>query len=200
MGEQYYYAAVEDLASQSSARRSGAALQGRQQDMAEEQWKFQKKMYQDRLLAAQAGGDSMSALVNQYNTAYGDARAANENRYNEMLGIADRNTGQRQADIRQDYMGQQSDMMNQLARLGMSNTTIGANLGTGVQREMQQSLNRSADQAQQTKLGIMERRTDAYPSNEVILALAQQMGAMGGRPMSALGDMTLGGPAPQPQA
>ncbi len=165
---------------ETKAQHAGIAQRERQQVMAEDQWQFQKKMYQDRMAAAAEGGSSLSSLVNQYNTAYTDARTANEQRYQEMLGITDQTSGQRQADIRQDYLGQQSDMMQQLARLGMGNTTIGANLGAGVQREMQGSLNRAADTMQGTRLGIMERRTDEYPSNEIILALAQQLGQSSG--------------------
>ncbi len=185
-----------------AARNQSGQQFDRQQSLAEEQWDFQKKMYQDRFAAAEQGSSALSGLVNQYNTAYGEARTANEQRYQNMLGIADQTTGQRQADIRQDYLGQQSDMMQQLSRLGMGNTTIGANLGTGIQRGMQESLNRSADASQQTRLGIMERRTDEYPSNEIILALAQQLGQGGGGGMGgmfgAMGQMTQGGSGLRP--
>ena len=181
----------------------GIDISQRQQGMAEEQWDWQKRIYEQRLEAAKGGASGLESLVNQYNTAYGAARTANEERYQQMLGIADQTTNQRQVDIRSDYMGQQSDMMQQLSRLGMGNTTIGANLGTGVQREMQGSLNRSADALQGTKLGIMERRTDEYPQNNMILALAQQLGQAGmgmeGGIFSALSQMTPGGPAPRPQ-
>ncbi len=181
----------------SRALQNQANQSAEQMDLAREQWELQKKAYNDRFAAAEQGSSALSGLVNQYNTAYGEARASNERRYQGMLGIADQTTGQRQADIRQDYLGQQSDMMQQLSRLGMGNTTIGANLGTGIQRGMQESLNRSADTAQQTRLGIMERRTDEYPSNEIILALAQQLGQSGGGGMGgmfgAMGQMTQGG-------
>jgi hypothetical protein len=178
-----------------------AGIQSQEQanKIALDQWEFQKQMYKDQMAAAKAGSGSFSKLVNQYNRAYEDARVANENRYNEMLGITDATTGQRMADIRQDYMGQQSDMMQQLARLGMGSTTIGSNLGTGIQRGMQESLNRAADTLQGTKLGIMERRTDAYPDNSIILALANQMGqsfggaGMNPASMQALGQMRVGG-------
>jgi hypothetical protein len=95
-------------------------------------------------------------------------------------------------------MGQQSDMMNQLSRLGMGNTTVGAGLGQGIQRGMQENLNRAADQMQGTKLGIMERRTDQYPDNAMILALANSLGQNSGGQgrggiMNALGGMTMGG-------
>ncbi len=190
-------AMVGDINSQARARNFASGVLGRQQDLTEEQWQFQKKMYNDRFAAAGQGASALSGLVNQYNTAYGEARTANEQRYQNMLGIADQTTGQRQADIRQDYLGQQSDMMQQLSRLGMGNTTIGANLGTGIQRGMQESLNRSADTSQQTRLGIMERRTDEYPQNDVILALAQALGQGGGGNMGgimeALSGMTMGG-------
>lgn len=166
--------------------------------MAQEQWDFQKRMYEQRLAAAREGAGSLSELVNQYNTAYGETRAANEQRYREMLGITEQTSGQRAADIRSDYFGRQSDIMQQLARLGMSKD-IGATLGQGNQRAMQAELNRAADALQGTRLGIMERRTDEYPKSDIILALAQALGQAGGGEVggifSALGGMTPGGSA-----
>lgn len=169
--------------------------------MAQEQWDWQKKMYKDQQKAAAQGASSLTALVNQYNQAYAAAKAANEQRYNEMLGIADRTTGQRMADVRSAYGERQADAMQQLARLGMGNTTVAPTMQMGIQREQESALNRVADELQGTRLGIMERRTDEYPENNVILALAQALGQGGGAAglsglLSALGGMTLGGGSP----
>jgi hypothetical protein len=118
----------------------------------------------------------LSALVNSYNQAFGAAKAANEQRYQQMLGIADQTTGQRMADIRGDYEGQRADVMQNLARLGMANTTVAPTMATGIEREKQASLNRAADQLQGTKLGIMERRTDEYPNANIITSLFSMLG------------------------
>lgn len=127
-------------------------------------------------------------LVSQYNTAYGQARSANEQRYQQLLGIADQTSGQRATDIRSDFGEQQSNVMQQLARLGMSNTTIGSTLGQGNQRNLQSALDRSADTLQGTKLGIIERREDKYPDlsslQSIIAGIGSQYG--GGQGIQAM--------------
>jgi hypothetical protein len=128
---------------------------------------------------------------------YEEAKAANEQRYQQMLGIADTTTGQRAADIRSSYAEQGAQQQQNLARLGMSGTTIAPTMQMGVQREQQSALNRLADQMQQTKLGIIERREDEYPKSDVILALTKAMmqggGAAGaGGLLEALGTMKVG--------
>ncbi len=126
----------------------------------------EKKVWYDE--AATPGEDTvsaMNALVANYNKAYGEANAANEARYQQMLAIADNTTSQRAADIRSGAQGQVSDMMQQLARTGMANTTIAPTMTAGINRQREEALDRSADQMQQTKLGIIERRTDEAPSS-----------------------------------
>jgi len=144
--------------------------------------------------AAGQGSLALQNLVNQYNKAFQEARSANEARYQQLLDIASRTTGQREIDIRQDYGGMGADISQRLARLGMANTTIAPTMQMGVQREMQSALNRLADEMQQTKLGIIERREDIYPRSDIIMQLAQMLGAnpMGtGAMYSALGKMKL---------
>jgi len=134
--------------------------------------------------AAQAGGSALQKLVSQYNRAYQEARAANEARYQQLLDIASRTTGQREIDLRRGYTEMGADISQRLARLGMAGTTIAPTMQMGVEREMQSALNRLADEMQQTKLGIIERREDIYPQSNVILQLAQMLGA---NPMGAPG-------------
>jgi hypothetical protein len=148
--------------------------------MAREQWDWQKRLYGEQQAAGRASQGAMSRLVNQYNQAYGQARTANERRYQQLLGIADQTTGQRAADIRSDYASRESDIMQNLARLGMANTTVAPTMALGVEREQQSALNRLADQMQGTKLGIIERRTDRYPDANVLTSLASMMGQGGG--------------------
>ena len=112
---------------------------------------------------SQSVQDSMNALVAGFNKSYGEARSANEARYQQMLGIADATTNQRASDITQSSFESQANMMQGLARLGMQNTTVAPTMKAGIDREREASLNRNADQQQQTKLGIIERRTDRYP-------------------------------------
>jgi len=149
---------------------------------------------QPRLEGAALGqvSSGLGSLVSNYNQAYQGALQANEQRYQQMLGIADQTTGQRAADIRSDYGAQQSNAMQQLGRLGLGNTTIAPTLQTGIQREQQASLDRSADQMQQTRLGIMERRTDEYPSMAPLQALAGSIGSAYGASAQPLLAQALG--------
>lgn len=129
-----------------------------------------------------AVGRGMGSMVSEYNRAYGAARTANEQRYQQMLNIAGQTTGQRAADIRSAYGQRESGIMQQLARTGMANTTVAPTMGLGIERERQSALNRLADQMQQTKLGIIERRKDAYPEMAPVASAIQQVGAgLGGR-------------------
>lgn len=121
---------------------------------------------QDRaanLTAVGGIGDSMQAMIENYNTAYGQAREANEARYQQQLGIADATTGQRMADVSSAFGQQGADIQQRLVGLGMGNTTVAPTMQLGVERERQSALNRTADQMQQTKLGIIGAREDEYP-------------------------------------
>ena len=174
-------------------------MQQRQQKMAEQQWGWQRGMYEQAFKAAQeaskAGATGLSGLIGQYNKAYGEARTANEQRYQQMLNIANQTTQQRATDIRSTYGQQGADIMQQLARQGMAGTTIAPTMQMGVGREREAALNRLADEMQQTKLGIMERRTDEYPKSDVLIALTQALGQGGGNwanLIGALGNLAQG--------
>lgn len=117
--------------------------------------------------------------VNQYQDKYNEARTANEQRYQKMLGIADQTTDQRATDIRNAYTAEGAAGQQKLASLGLGNTTISPTLKNGYLREMNSALDRNADQQQQTRLGIMERRTDAYPQKELLLGLLESYGLSG---------------------
>jgi hypothetical protein len=107
--------------------------------------------------------EGFAPLVSNYNEAYGQAREANEGRFNQMLGIANQTTGQRLADVNSAYNQRGADISQRLAGLGMANTTVAPTLQFGVERERQESLNRTADQMQQTKLGILASKEDNFP-------------------------------------
>ena len=162
--------------------------------MAGEQWDWQKRLYEQQRAGSTSAGEALTGLVDQYNVAYGEAKTANEQRYQELLGITDQTSGQRMSDVRADYFGRGADQMQNLARLGMANTTVAPTMRYGNQREMQSALNRTADELQGTKLGIMERRTDEYPEQQQIMALIQALGQGGGGlgALSALGNLRLG--------
>lgn len=133
------------------------------------------------------GKSYLKSLVSSYNQAYQQAKSANEQRYQQMLAIADSTTGQRQADIRSDYSGQQASAMQNLARLGMANTTVAPTLTAGIERQKQAALNTAADELQKTKLGIIESREDTYPDASILSSLVSQIGsAYGGGGLSSM--------------
>ena len=151
----------------------------------------------------------MQRLAESYNVAYGQARQANEARYQQMLGIADaetrrrmglqerqlgvldRTTGQRAADIRAEGISREADVMQRLGRTGLAGTSGATTERAGVRRGTQESLSRLADlmgerrigvlgqmaqPMQGAKLGIMERRADPYPDPT---AMTGAFGAVG---------------------
>lgn len=127
----------------------------------------------------QAVAESLSGLVEGYNQAFGQARRANEQRYQQMLriadqdyarsagvreqmrGVAEQTTGQRAADIRSGAYEEEANVMQRLRQLGMSGTTVAPTLKGGIKTRMEESLNRLADTMQQTKLGIMREQAGA---------------------------------------
>lgn len=132
-------------------------------------------------------GEGYASLLDNYNEAYGQARGANEARYQQMLGIADATTGQRQADVSSAYNQRSSDVSQQLSRLGMGNTTVAPTMQFGVERERQSALNRVADEMQQTKLGIIERKEDDYPDLQSLQSIIAGTGsAFGTRGIDAM--------------
>ncbi|KKL77378.1 hypothetical protein LCGC14_2035490 [marine sediment metagenome] len=131
---------------------------------------------QEQSRGAEAAGQAIFGQMGERSRA---AEAAGQSGYERMLGVAAETTGQRQADIRQDYASRAADITQQQARLGMSGTTVGTSLRGGVEREKQSSLNRLADTMQQTKLGIMSGQAAAGErfAGQQIGVLGQQAGA-----------------------
>jgi len=126
------------------------------------------------------GKSSAQQAIDDYQKAYDEAKAANEARYQELLRIADETSGQRVTDIRAAYGDTAARAAQQLNATGLGNTTVAPTLAAGIERETQAALNRAADDAQQTKLGIIERRTDDYPDPNNLYAMLQYYGQSGG--------------------
>ena len=160
-----------------SSYDAGAAMQQR---MAQEQWDWQKDIYsQNQAMMAEAG-EGMTGLVDQYNMSFQEAKDANESRYNDMLGIADAGQDVRSGEVNRAFAGRESDMLNRLKGIGAANTSIASTQKMGIERERQNALDKSKMSHDDRRLGIMERRTDDYPENDIILQLAQMMGQSGG--------------------
>ena len=123
--------------------------------------------------SAGQAASGITNLVNEYNQAYATAKGEYEQRYNQMLGVVDSTTGQQAADINTQYGQQSAKNTQNLARLGMGNTTVGNTLALGTQSQQSQALNRLADTMQATKLGIIsghETDKELAPDNSALLA------------------------------
>jgi hypothetical protein len=179
----------------------GYGLQGAQFNLQQQQWNWQVQQYQQQQAQQQAAAQQsmagLNSLINSYNTSFNAAQALNESQYQAEMAAAGTETGQKRADIISAFGAQGSQQMQQLAKLGMGNTTVGQSLGQGNMRQQQAALNTAADTSLQTKLGIMENRNIMYPTTDIISALTgligQQTGIYGtGGISTALGGMTLG--------
>ena len=168
-----------------------------QRGLAGEQWKMQKQIYNRQVAGAGQVAEGLQGLIGQYNTAYGEAKAANESRYQELLGNVRGVADVRSADIQGEAAGESANMMQRLARLGLSNTTIGTTQQGGINRRKQQALDRSKLAFSGEERGIIERRQDDYPSSDMIMQLVSAFGQGGGGAaaggiMQALGNMRQG--------
>jgi hypothetical protein len=122
-------------------------------------------------------GDALGGLVESYNTAFEAANAANESRYQELLGSAAKESGQRAEDIRTSSAANVARQQQQLQRTGLGNTTIGTTLAQGAERQKQAELRREGDASERIKRGIIERRTDTGPSPELLASAFQSIGS-----------------------
>ena len=142
------------------------------------QFESQMGLYQQILGQQQQGRTGLTGLIGQYQQQFQQAKAANEAKYQQALGVVGTNTGQQRADVLSQYQGQRANAMQQLARVGMANTTIAPTLQAGIQREQQGALNRVSDQAMQARLGVMQGFQYKYPEPGITQAA---IGAMAPR-------------------
>jgi hypothetical protein len=141
------------------------------------------------------------SLVESFQAAHDRANRMNEERYREILAGYDDLRGrvmgdlagvgaQEKADIERDYRSMGSDVQQSLINRGFGNSSLGATMQFGVNRERLGALGRLNDRlARQRsqfdvgittgKLGAIERRSDVGPDPAMLLQLAQAAGASG---------------------
>jgi len=110
----------------------------------------------NRMFQSQQERGGFADLMNSYNTAFAQAKAQNEQKYQQQLGLVDQTTGQQRDDVISQYQKQSANTMQRLARTGLGNTTVGDTLQQGNVRERTSALNRLSDQMTQQKLGVMQ--------------------------------------------
>ena len=113
----------------------GQGLQQQEFDLQTQQWNWQVEQYkQQQALQQQAADKSMAGLnqlINSYNTSFNAAQALNESQYQAEMAAAGTETGQKRADVISAFQAQGAQQNQQLAKLGMGNTTVGQSLGQG---------------------------------------------------------------------
>jgi len=124
-------------------------------------WQTQDRRAQQE--AAGGVGDSMSKMIENYNLAFGEAKTANEARYQGQLDLVRGGVDQRTADIRSDFGQRGADITQGLQNVGMGNTTVGSSLQAGNLRDTQSAVDRSKLAFQAPELKIMADREDAFP-------------------------------------
>jgi hypothetical protein len=147
----------------------------KQQDLEQYRWDQQLKMYQDILGQRQQQQAGLGGVVDQYNRAFAEAKAANEAKYQQALGATEQVSGQQAADVRSAYGQQRASALQNLARAGMGNTTVGSTISKGLGREEIAALNRVSDQQLQNKLGVMQGFNYQEPNAQIPTALIQAM-------------------------
>ena len=133
-------------------------------------------------------GKGLTSLIGNYNQAYAEAKAANESRYQQALGILNQNTGQRMADIRSDAGNERASIFQNLARSGLGGSSVGNVESRGIDRIMNENLNRTSDDLAGAKVGLIERRQDPYPDQGSLAELIMGIGSAAGT--QGLGSLT----------
>lgn len=137
-------------------------------------------------------------ILEKYEQMYNQARAANEQRYQEGMGILDQaisryqpGGGFGQGAMAQYEQGKQQGLasgMQNLVGSGLSNTTIAGTLplayeqevGTPFRLQLEDMRMQNLTQAERAKTGFIEGRQDTYPDFGMFAQLAMQSAMSGG--------------------
>lgn len=153
-------------------------------------------------LGSTAGGLAAGgALGAAYDSAYNEARATNEARYEDILGGYEERYGrgmanaenlydQEYADIRQQQKEADASDYQDLVSRGLSSSTMPTVSRQGNRTQAQRQVGSVRDRENQMRLstdarlsgdrlGFMERRTDAYPDPNLLAQLSRGVGASG---------------------
>lgn len=148
---------------------------------------------------------SGSASLKAYEKAAKEAKAANEARYQEAMGIYDQIISQYQPGgqfgqgaLAQYEIGKTkalSQGMQNLVSSGLSNTTVAGampmqyeqEVGTPFRLQLEDMRMRLLSEAQQNKAGLIERRQDVYPDPNLMANLQSQASSYRGGGMQLIG-------------
>jgi hypothetical protein len=163
----------------------------------QEDWNKYYATMQAQQAAGAAGRSGLESLVNSYNTAFNAATAINSQHYQEMQNIVNTLGGQQRSDIMSTFAAQGSQQMQNLAKLGMGNTTVGASLQQGTGRQQSAALGTLSDTLAQERLGVIGQYGNIMqqnlPNQSAIQALIQSLTAGAGPYGTAAAGQALGG-------
>lgn len=101
--------------------------------------------------------DVLGSLGKDYKSALGDLTGLRSRAMGNLEGMGD----QERRDIEQSYGQRDSDIRQQLASSGMGNTTIGATMGLGTEREKRADLGRLEERLRNQKIDLDTSLTQA---------------------------------------
>lgn len=121
-------------------------------------------------------GYSQQAIMDAQNAA----NAANEQRYQQMLGLAKKYGTTSNQNINQWQRKTQASTQASLSDRGLGNTTVVDTMKRGVTAEANRQRNEVGENKAMMTAGIIERRTDQAPNLPLYAQLASQPGATNG--------------------
>lgn len=122
---------------------------------------------------------AMQDIMSKYQASMNEARTANEDRYNQLLGLNSAAGDQATQDINRQYSNLQAQQGQSLASRGLAGTTILPTVQAGVERNRSAALASEQERLRQERMGIIERRNDTYPELSYYGAMMQALGAGG---------------------
>lgn len=123
--------------------------------------------------------ETAQGLVGGYEQAYGEAREASETRYADILGALEGYGEQGFADIEERGAGRQAQVGQEAVSRGLAGTSIPGAMRERVERETGAERRRLGEDVTRMRTGVMERRTDEYPNQELLMQLLSQLGSAG---------------------
>lgn len=155
-------------------------------------------------------GTSPQDLISQYQTAYDQAKSANETRYNEILGGYRSRRDRALADLQGSGDQERKDIAQRVSNFagklnqsnvdrGLAGTSAMGATGVAATKMQNDEEGRLNERLRQQRIGLdtgldqdtlqfMERRNDTYPDFEMLSRLSQGMGGASGG-----GGLTIGG-------
>jgi hypothetical protein len=138
-----------------------------------------------KLQAASTAGTGLPSwiqdLLDKAQAEQTESKAAQEQRYQDILDLAQNLGVQGAADIAERGVGRQSDLSQQMISSGLYGSSASWAPGTLINRETEAETRRLNEDVAAMKMGVMERRTDTYPDLGLLSAVMGQAGqARGG--------------------